>query len=110
MFPGGVTDNSDHSFEWAKLFKSAGFDDAQWKSVSNIAGPRPEMFDDYRNSALDPDVAFRICALREAFEESGLLLVKASQGTRFAGFSHTESLAWRKKVHKNASTFLEMCQ
>ena len=55
---------------------------------------------------LEPDVGFRINAIRECFEETGILLhlsidekVKAE-----------EIAKWRPIVHSDASQFLPMCR
>ncbi|KAG0175922.1 hypothetical protein DFQ29_006802 [Apophysomyces sp. BC1021] len=62
--------------------------------------------------ALDvPDFSFpstltsKICAIRETFEESGLLLTDPPAST----IPNFDTVAWRKKVHDDASQFKVMC-
>ncbi len=100
----------DCSDEWKDVFISAGFSEDTLECYKNVPGVRPLLFDDYMDSTLGPDVAFRICALRETFEESGVLIVKSKEGSTIPGLSPAEILHWRKRVHNNSSLFLEMCR
>lgn len=71
---------------------------------------------------LSAQIALRICALRELFEETGILLAKDQHdgtectqiGTRvpshFTFSSKASLLHWRKRVHKNAYNFINMCK
>ena len=68
------------------------------------------------------EIALRICAIRELFEEAGILLARESKdvpeivdclpGTfppvvKTLGAGEAEQ--WRKKVHKSADEFLNLC-
>eukprot|EP00794_Sanderia_malayensis_P015944 gene15944-17547_t len=110
VFPGGVVDESDYSEKWNDVFKSAGFIDEQMKIYQEEPKERPPLFDNYRGKPISPDVAFRICALREAFEESGVLIAKSKDEEMFSGLSHEENMFWRTKVHNNASLFMDLCK
>lgn len=68
------------------------------------------MFFNYEKSHVVPDIAFRICAVREAFEECGVMLLKPNEGRKVSAVGNRETLAWRKKVHGNASAFLDLCK
>jgi len=63
----------------------------------------------------------RICAIRETFEESGVLLVRKSSDVANASFSKPISgtvstlsqsviQSWRERVDKNAGEFVKMCK
>lgn len=64
----------------------------------------------------DLDLAFRICSLRETFEESGLLLVRDENGRKVTlsnpndhiGGEHSTLGEWREQVNKNEEKFLEL--
>ena len=70
-------------------------------------------------NSLPAHIGFRICAIRETFEESGVLLVKPLKDN-----SHAESSAdigqkvlndeevksWRGKIHSNSSMFIQLCR
>ncbi len=50
------------------------------------------------------NIAFRICALRETFEESGVLLSSTPLSA-----SESELASWRPRVHEDPANFLRMC-
>ncbi|XP_064168550.1 nucleoside diphosphate-linked moiety X motif 19 isoform X2 [Anguilla rostrata] len=79
VFPGGLVDPSDFSNDWLETFKSF----RHWPNfglgfVKQAPETRPPIFatDRQKLGSLIPSaVALRICAVRETFEESGILLV-----------------------------------
>ena len=94
-----------------QVYKSFGYSENALNKFSQINGPRPQLLENYRSNALNPDVAFRICAIREAFEECGLMLFQPKCGeNNILKMSYEELSAWRQKVHENAFAFLELCR
>ncbi|KAI9318539.1 hypothetical protein BX666DRAFT_1929075, partial [Dichotomocladium elegans] len=76
VFPGGVVDKHDDSKLWESLLKMPPTD----------------------------ELTYKICAIRETFEESGLLLTHpSSQVLR-------DKDGWREKVHQDASQFKVLCE
>eukprot|EP00004_Rigifila_ramosa_P009300 TRINITY_DN20810_c0_g1_i1.p1 TRINITY_DN20810_c0_g1~~TRINITY_DN20810_c0_g1_i1.p1 ORF type:complete len:271 (-),score=46.67 TRINITY_DN20810_c0_g1_i1:6-818(-) len=67
-------------------------------------------FDRELAGQLDPaareEMALRICAIRECFEETGILLVRQPQRQ----LSESELLDWRSRVHKDASQFSSLLE
>ena len=64
-------------------------------------------------------IGFRICAIRETFEESGVLLVTLLNDGDDPGrsgdlgrktLSHDEIKSWRGKVHSDSSFFIKLCR
>jgi nucleoside diphosphate-linked moiety X motif protein 19 len=134
VFPGGLVDPSDFSSEWLDLFQS--FRRSPNFGLGFVKQPpetRPPIFatDRKRLGSLVPgDVAFRICAVRETFEESGVLLVVPKEEestlfnssiennrysqpelTRITDLCDTSELAkWRVLVNENPSNFIRMCK
>ncbi|XP_059179964.1 nucleoside diphosphate-linked moiety X motif 19 [Centropristis striata] len=133
VFPGGMVDPSDFSSEWLDIFKSfrnsANFG---LRSVTQPVQTRPPLFATDRlklGSPIPGEVAFRICALRETFEESGLLLVVSkleersllkSIEDRYAtdqaqhyslnDLCSSELTKWRALVNQDPSNFIRMCR
>ena len=105
VFPGGIYDTSDCSKEWINCFNKYG-NGKDYKQVilpSDI--PRPLLIQNSSvNESLHRDVSFRINAIRETFEETGIL-ISSNRINR-------EILSeWRKKINdpNSGESFLRMC-
>jgi len=81
VFPGGSIDKHD--------------EDSQWKSMIP------------NNNSLSHFSA-RIAAIRETFEESGILVANPQEKLQVIPVEELKK--WRNKVHENASQFLTLCQ
>lgn len=133
VFPGGMVDSSDFSSEWLDIFKSfRNSVNFGLRRVKQSAETRPPIFATDRlklGSPIPGEVAFRICALRETFEESGVLLVVSkteeesllkSTEDRCATdqtlhykvneLCSSELTKWRALVNQNPSNFIRMCR
>ncbi|XP_045910907.1 nucleoside diphosphate-linked moiety X motif 19 [Micropterus dolomieu] len=133
VFPGGMVDSSDFSSEWLDIFKS--FRNSPNFGLSSVKQPaetRPPIFATDRlklGSPIPGEVAFRITALRETFEESGVLLVVSKLEERSLLKSiedrcatdqvlhykvnelcSSELAKWRALVNQNPSNFVRMCR
>lgn len=135
VFPGGLVDASDFSSEWQEVFQS--FTKAPNYGIGVVKQPadtRPPIFATDRaqlGSPIPGDVAFRICAVRETFEESGVLLAvpkheesgirvrtdDARDGdpqlslTTLSGLWDRDVLSkWRSLVIGNSANFIKMCK
>ncbi|XP_043566079.1 nucleoside diphosphate-linked moiety X motif 19-like [Chiloscyllium plagiosum] len=122
VFPGGTVSPSDFSSEWIQMFqpfcKPPNFKLGIVRQTSKRA---PILATDRRKlgSEVPGEVAFRICAIRETFEESGILLVKpntpetcsSSQGAiKLTQYDQKELANWRLLVQKNAANFIKLCK
>ncbi|KAL0073230.1 hypothetical protein F4703DRAFT_1937008 [Phycomyces blakesleeanus] len=87
VFPGGIVDSFDHF--------------SHWKSILSVSGQTQEELEEAQNT-----LTSKICAIRETFEESGLLLTNPPAHT-VSGFLTDE---WRNVVHKDPSQFKVMCE
>nr|XP_033787783.1 nucleoside diphosphate-linked moiety X motif 19-like [Geotrypetes seraphini] len=121
VFPGGLVEDSDFSSEWLDVFKLHEPKPAfGLHSVKQNPSTRPPLFLTDRTefgSPIPGEVAFRICAIRETFEESGILLVvpnscdvNSSQHVTEAVVHDQKELAkWRLKVQSNPAHFINLC-
>ncbi|XP_043843475.1 nucleoside diphosphate-linked moiety X motif 19 isoform X2 [Dromiciops gliroides] len=118
VFPGGVLEAADSSTDWLPVFQphhgppSFGLplSGQPRETYPDVAlGLRPSSY-----SPIPDDVAFRICAIRETFEESGVLLLlptgaKAPHLAR-AHAPPADLAAWRAKILEDPGQFLQLCQ
>ncbi|XP_028331681.1 acyl-coenzyme A diphosphatase NUDT19 [Gouania willdenowi] len=127
VFPGGMLDSSDFSSDWLGIFKTVGKSPSfGLRGVKQPMETRPPIFATDRlklGSSIPGEVALRICALRETFEESGVLLVvpKPEGGGGVINppedisvcdpqLCSTELSKWRTLVNQNPSNFIRMCR
>ncbi|XP_004595064.2 acyl-coenzyme A diphosphatase NUDT19 [Ochotona princeps] len=123
VFPGGMLDAADRSSDWLRLFAphqgpprfGLGPDSLGRASFPVVPDVRP----DEDPAAMPDDVALRICAIREAFEEAGVLLLRprgprSNQGSEALKPGRTleppPGLAdWRASVRSDPRRFLHLC-
>ncbi|XP_075966328.1 acyl-coenzyme A diphosphatase NUDT19 [Anarhichas minor] len=135
VFPGGMVHPSDFSSEWLDIFKSfSNSPNFGLRSVTQPLETRPPMFATDRlklGSPIPGELAFRICALRETFEESGVLLfvskleekslLRSIEGKsttdrevplhhKINDLCSRELKKWRDLVNQNPSNFIQMCR
>ncbi|XP_048371951.1 acyl-coenzyme A diphosphatase NUDT19 [Sphaerodactylus townsendi] len=126
VFPGGTVDAADFSAEWLQLLPEP----PPRCGLGPVKGPRAPLFATERSelggSPLPGDVAFRICAIRETFEEAGvLLLAPAAEGGRPGPACDgsparllpaerlppaSELAEWRRRVQRQPGAFLQLCR
>ena len=127
VFPGGVASDADFSAEWLQVFDLLGAEQRQNPfDFVQRGGQGAPMFSRLRDksfSQIPSEIAFRICAIRETFEESGVLLTKKISdspsfvpslwdGPSFGSFCEEEAVIqeWRQWVNDDPVQFLRMCQ
>ncbi|XP_076012473.1 acyl-coenzyme A diphosphatase NUDT19 [Genypterus blacodes] len=134
VFPGGTVAPADFSSDWLDIFKA--FRKSPNFGLGCVKQPletRPPIFATDRlklGSPVPGEVAFRICALRETFEESGVFLcVSKSEETNLLkvmedrtannntlhphvsnGLSSSDLVKWRALVNEHPSNFIRMCR
>ncbi|CAK6436898.1 unnamed protein product [Pipistrellus nathusii] len=118
VFPGGVVDAADRSDEWLRLFAPH---HGPPRFGLGPAPPSPAAFPVLPAAAEDgaglpDDVAFRICAIRETFEEAGVLLLRPRAAPPPAAPAPGRALpppaglaAWRARVRRDPRHFLRLC-
>ena len=118
VFPGGTVSPADSSAEWTKIFERAGTNVRQFKYMHPNAH-RPEIYKvDTDPDQLSREVSLRITAIRETFEECGILL---SRGIDMTDNKTTTAenppglrdpdviIKWQKIVKDKPESFLELC-
>ncbi|EDW03196.1 nucleoside diphosphate-linked moiety X motif 19 [Drosophila grimshawi] len=116
VFPGGVLDpKADESLDWLTYFHDCGVSQAQLDLLSSRqATDRPDLFS--RGEHFTRDISLRLTALRETFEEVGILLCRNSPKDLEIGqpaevlVQPFERQFWQQQVHNNAQQFLELCR
>ncbi|XP_067904869.1 acyl-coenzyme A diphosphatase NUDT19-like [Heterodontus francisci] len=122
VFPGGTVSPSDFSSEWIQMFQPfCEPPDFKLGTVRQTAKRAPILAMDRRKlgSEIPGEVAFRICAIRETFEESGILLVKpkapdkclnSQRIIKLTQYNQKELASWRTRLRKNAANFIKLCR
>ncbi len=120
VFPGGICDKSDFSTKWLQLFSAQ----KEETSKLTVSKPRPQLFHDpeYKEEGLHPELGFRITAIRETFEESGVALFRDRDSKATDSFRYQNGpneivhkvgkdllSEWREKVDRDANKLFDMC-
>lgn len=80
VFPGGTIHDCDYTPEWKDIYKKiAGCSLQDITNDLNTTDCQVPMIKAQRDWTIHADIAFRICAIRETFEESGILLATNRQ-------------------------------
>ncbi|KAM8715163.1 hypothetical protein ACLKA7_002243 [Drosophila subpalustris] len=130
VFPGGMLDvEGDESVAWLEYFDHFGVSEEQLRRLVLISEHRPGVlapqgtgcYDRFfkRSKIWAREITLRLTALRECFEEVGILLCRNheqmtqldSDGDLSAYFQQNFDLeAWQRRVHNKPSDFLELCR
>lgn len=115
VFPGGVIEKADGSKNWLNLFEKFGFKSHTFEKL-NPKETRPPIFNNNDPNQIPKFLSLRISAIRETFEESGILLCrsyKVNYKERIARWATSigggEMKNWQAKVHANPEEFLKLC-
>lgn len=128
VFPGGRVEPADFSPRWWKLFNKFNLSKEDLALFSqSVKGPRPPIIlepnivresQDNQLDWLPADIGLRISALRETFEETGVLLLTrpGDDADSYQPLSDSDKLnsnvdlsAWRDRVRKDAGAFQDLC-
>ncbi|KAJ8303598.1 hypothetical protein KUTeg_019994 [Tegillarca granosa] len=129
VFPGGTAENADFSSEWLDIFRVTKDCNESLQAFVKRGGVGPPMFSRQRDpefQSVPSELAFRICAIRETFEESGVLLVRHKDyfkrhnvgvtvkeqpvTAHVYQLSESEIATWRNKVDKDPGEFITLCK
>ncbi|XP_011198554.1 acyl-coenzyme A diphosphatase NUDT19 [Bactrocera dorsalis] len=115
VFPGGVHEVGDASPLWLSYIKS--FGQRTNLNLFQCNSPRPAIFTNQLKGQIQREFSLRITAIRETFEETGILLCKK----RFSGvkelsnnyghsFEDFDRPFWQNLVHKDHTQFFTLCK
>ncbi|XP_014207099.1 nucleoside diphosphate-linked moiety X motif 19-like [Copidosoma floridanum] len=113
VFPGGVIEIADAHLKWQNLYKNYGFNENSFKSLFPNTKSRPHIFNS-RENELPREISLRIAAIRETFEECGVLLCE--QSSEISDKAHHFPISsddlefWQKEVHGDPNEFFNMCE
>ncbi|XP_012059686.1 PREDICTED: nucleoside diphosphate-linked moiety X motif 19, mitochondrial-like [Atta cephalotes] len=116
VFPGGTVDPADVNLKWYEYFNAFGLDNDRLASLVPKAVSRPQIFQSKENELLR-EISLRITAIRETFEECGILLCRRNKNgnahsswVEHVSIPKGEMQTWQNKVHNDATEFLNLCQ
>ena len=107
VFPGGGYDSMDQLAEWRNVLSTTNSS----KIINKNSLGR--LFD--ATSDLPHEISYRLCAIRETFEETGLLLahekiIKVDEPKlNTSYYSKSDLKQWQETVRKDSKQFLNMC-
>lgn len=129
VFPGGLLDTEgDESVAWLEYFEQFGIPEVQLRRLILISENRPGLlapqgtgcYDRFfkRSKIWAREITLRLTALRECFEEVGILLCRTreqlaqiDEDVLLAQFHENfDREAWQRRVHNKPSDFLELCR
>ena len=114
VFPGGLLDEADCSQEWLELFPPDTKQMVINSLIQNTPNDRLSLYSCLPADSIAGELAFRICAIREAFEETGILLARPvsqlTNGPLSPCYQSGQTLVdqWRGKVCDDAGNFVRL--
>ena len=105
--PGGLVDDSDFSAAWRPLLSILPLEPLL------LSSPRPATFLERPPSGdeLPAEIGFRLAAIRETFEETGLLLARpAAAPQQTLVLPPAELERWRARVHRQPAELLRLAR
>lgn len=76
VFPGGLLNRADVTRDWLNLYESFGFKFDSFDKL-NPKKNRPELYQNQHDEELPKYLSLRIGAIRETFEECGILICRS---------------------------------
>lgn len=112
-FPGGGMDKTDEVKEWMHHFDHHKIPSEQLKSKPG--SKRPFIYDQ-RDGLLNREISLRLTAIRETFEELGVVLCRdpnSASTSPFSSYLHTKDCdipVWQQKIHDHEESLMAFCE
>ncbi|XP_016975960.1 nucleoside diphosphate-linked moiety X motif 19 [Drosophila rhopaloa] len=124
VFPGGLLDKADESVAWLQYLEEFGVPQEALRRLVLIRDDRPAIlapqgtgcYDRFfkRSSIWSREITLRLTAVRECFEEVGLLMCRNRSQLDFGGVICVQDVPdleeWQRRVHDKPSEFLTLCR
>ena len=115
MFPGGVKSDLDFHPSWDPLLTKYNQDNERYHQLRTASA---KSHDPHLEHGIPSEIGYRLCALRETFEESGILIANDESGKEVVlsnpdehiGGKYATLQEWRNQVYKDPQNFLKMFQ
>ncbi|CAB3241100.1 unnamed protein product [Arctia plantaginis] len=112
VFPGGVTEPIDGSQRWLTLLSTFGYSKRDFESFHHPGGPITPIF---QEDPIQRHIQLRITAIRETFEELGLLICSRKHKKHRIGqwadvIEDIDVAYWQNRIHKNPEDLLLLCE
>uniref|UniRef100_A0A182Q0T4 Nudix hydrolase domain-containing protein n=1 Tax=Anopheles farauti TaxID=69004 RepID=A0A182Q0T4_9DIPT len=112
VFPGGGFDKQDATLDWELFFRNRNISETALSDLTKVGGgARPYIFQRESTDLLDRNLSLRLCALREAFEELGVLLVTdvREKNSGYSSCMQTFDIGkWQQKIHDGEASFQQL--
>lgn len=108
-FPGGGLEKQDETLEWLKYFENIGVS----KKLEELnVSKHPAMILQNVEGQLQRFISLRLAAIRETFEEVGILICKRSKAPSDTSgfFRNLDVKHYQNLIHDHKMTFLDMCK
>ncbi|KAH8319195.1 hypothetical protein KR067_013394, partial [Drosophila pandora] len=125
VFPGGLLDEADESVAWLQYFEEFGVPQKELRRLVLISNDRPAILAPQGTGCYDRffkntiiwsrEITLRLNAIRECFEEVGVLLCRSHEDLKdfgpVASLQNVPNLKnWQQRVHNKPSEFLTLCR
>ena len=111
VFPGGAVEAADFDGTWLLLLAQHGLSRQRLMSQFMRANrPRPPIYSTVCGTEPEAEIGFRIAAIRETFEETGVLFCRG-QATEEPAWSGDDDIRhWQERIHDDPRQFQELCR
>lgn len=113
-FPGGGMDKTDESKEWRSFLQTNQIPLADLQPKQGTK--RPFIFDS-QGKSLEREISLRLTAIRETFEELGVVLCRKQSelntNSNFSSYFHDKNCdidVWQKKIHSHEESLMSFCK
>lgn len=113
VFPGGAIDKTDESPTWTSFLRHHKVPTELLKRQNDTK--KPLIFDPQDSNRIEREVSLRLAAIRETFEELGIMLCSpagASSCAPFTDYFHSKDFdipVWQKHIHNGSESLMNVC-